>query len=52
MRILVVDDDPTILEIIAEMLRTAGYEVVEASNGKEGVRLYKEAPFDLVVRIS
>ena len=31
------------------MLTTAGYEVVEASNGKEGVRLYREAPFDLVV---
>ncbi len=35
MRILVIDDDANILEILAEMLTTAGYEVVEASNGKE-----------------
>lgn len=49
MRILVIDDDANILEILAEMLTTAGYEVVEASNGKEGVRLYRHAPFDLVV---
>jgi len=49
MRILLIDDDANILGVYAEMLRTAGYEVVEASNGKEGVRLYKEASFDLVV---
>ena len=49
MRILVIDDDADILGILAEMLTIAGYEVVEASNGKEGVRLYRQAPFDLVV---
>ncbi len=49
MRILVIDDDANILGILAEMLTTAGYEVVEASNGEEGVRLYRHAPFDLVV---
>ncbi len=49
MRILVIDDDANIRGILAEMLTTAGYEVVEASNGKEGVRLYRDAPFDLVV---
>jgi CheY-like chemotaxis protein len=48
-RILVIDDDRNMLGILAEMLTTAGYEVVEASDGKEGMRLYKEAPFDLVI---
>ena len=48
-RILVIDDDENMLGILAEMLTTAGYEVVEASNGKEGMRLYREAPFDLIV---
>lgn len=49
MRILAIDDDANILAIIAEMLTTAGYEVVGASNGEEGVRLYRQEPFDLVV---
>jgi len=48
-RILVIDDDANLLSILAEMLTTAGYEVVEASNGKDGVRLYRQALFDLVV---
>lgn len=49
MRILVIDDEEDILKIIAEMLTYAGYEVVEASSGREGIRLYRHAPFDLVV---
>ena len=48
-RILVIDDDPLVLEVLSEMLTAAGYEVVGASNGKEGVSLYRAAPFDLVL---
>jgi DNA-binding response OmpR family regulator len=48
-RILVIDDDANLREIYAEMLTAAGYEVAEAGNGKEGVRLYNNAPFDLVL---
>jgi len=48
-RILVIDDDANILEILAEMLTAAGYEVVAASSGREGIKLYRQAPFDLVV---
>jgi len=48
-RILVIDDDANIRGVLAEMLRNARYEVIEASNGEEGIRLYREAPFDLVV---
>lgn len=48
-RILVIDDDANVLGILAEMLTTAGYQVVEASGGEEGIRLYRHAPFDLVV---
>jgi CheY-like chemotaxis protein len=49
MRILVMDDDAIILGVLAEMLKTAGYEVAAASNGKEGLKLYRETPFDLVI---
>jgi DNA-binding response OmpR family regulator len=48
-RILVIDDNEEIRDIVAEMLMGAGYEVVQACNGKEGVRLFREEPFDLVI---
>lgn len=48
-RILVIDDDAKVLGVLSEMLTYAGYEVVATSNGTEGVRLYRAAPFDLVV---
>jgi YesN/AraC family two-component response regulator len=31
------------------VLRTAGYEVGEARNGTEGIVLFRESPFDLVI---
>ena len=48
-RILVIDDDEDIRDILAEMLTHAGYDVVEASSGGEGIRLYRQALFDLVI---
>jgi CheY-like chemotaxis protein len=36
-------------QLVAQLLRTAGYEVVEATDGKDGIRQYRHAPFDLVV---
>ncbi len=37
--ILVVDDDPSILAVVAEVLRAEGYPVVTAENGAEALRL-------------
>ena len=48
-RILVIDDEESMLEVLQETLEEAGYEVVCASDGEEGVRLYREEPTDLVV---
>jgi len=48
-RVLVVDDDPTNLTLYAEILRTEGYEVGEASTGQEGLRLTRETSPDLVL---
>ncbi len=43
-RILVVDDDPDVLEVASEFLRRDGFEVVATSGGREGVeRLRAEA---------
>jgi DNA-binding response OmpR family regulator len=38
-KILVVDDEHTIGELLAELLSIEGYEVVSASNGQEAIRL-------------
>ncbi|MBT6500704.1 MAG: response regulator [Deltaproteobacteria bacterium] len=48
-RILIVDDDVDVLDMLGQTLEREGYEVVSAANGKEGVRLYREDPVDLVI---
>ena len=47
-RILVIDDEPDVLNIIAEILKTAGYDVVSAPNGEAGIKALDSNFFDLV----
>ena len=35
--------------MVQQMLETEGYEVLAASNGKEGIRIYRENPTDLII---
>ena len=48
-RILIVDDDKEIRDIVSKLLADMGHEVVEASNGEEGLGLFLHSPFDLVI---
>jgi len=48
-RILVVDDEPEIRRMVAEMLTRAGYDVEEASDGKLAIEALSKQPFDLVI---
>jgi DNA-binding NtrC family response regulator len=48
-RILVIDDDIQILEMLRQTLEHEGYEVIDAHDGKEGMKLYREAPTDLII---
>lgn len=48
-RILVIDDEEEICEILRESLGAAGHEVVVAANGRAGVRAHRERPADLVI---
>ncbi len=41
-RVLVVDDDPNVQEILREFLSAKGYEVITAGDGAEGLRRVKE----------
>jgi CheY-like chemotaxis protein len=48
-RILVIDDDEQVLDMLYESLTREGYDVLRASNGEQGLRLYREGPVDLII---
>jgi two-component system response regulator MtrA len=48
-RILLVEDDPSIREITAIGLTAAGFEVVTATDGVEGLERFRSEPADLVL---
>ncbi|MBL4848825.1 MAG: response regulator [Planctomycetes bacterium] len=48
-RILVIDDDPFVRELIAEMLSAGLHEVRVASSEEEGLRLFEEQRPDLIL---
>ena len=48
-RILVTDDEPISRLVIGEMLQDEGYDVAYATNGDQGLTLYRKSPFDLVI---
>ncbi len=48
-KILLVDDEPDILEILKYNLRKEGYEVATAGNGEEGLRRAEEFQPDLII---
>ena len=48
-RLLVVDDEPNILELLATSLRFAGFEVATATNGREALTEARRLRPDLVV---
>jgi len=48
-RILVVDDDPKILQVIKIMLQHEGFTVTAVSDSVKGLALAQSEPFDLVI---
>jgi DNA-binding response OmpR family regulator len=48
-KILIAEDEPDIRDLVAFMLRFAGYEVVAASNGEEAVQTATREIPDLVL---
>jgi len=48
-RILVVEDNPKNLKLVRDVLSYAGYEVIEATSGEDGVRLAAESRPDLIL---
>lgn len=47
-KILVVDDEPDVLNLIKLILKSAGYKVTTAENGDECLNILKKNNFDLI----
>ena len=47
--ILIVEDDPTVGESLRLLLKKRGHEILLASNGKEGLQLFRHEIVDLVI---
>lgn len=48
-RILLIDDESAIRKLFIQKLAGRGYELIEAGDGKEGLKLYRENRPDLVI---
>jgi two-component system, cell cycle response regulator len=48
-QIMVVDDDPDTVSILARHLQREGYEAIEAISGAECIRLARERPVDVIL---
>jgi DNA-binding response OmpR family regulator len=48
-RILIIDDDDLIRQMLRAVLEREGYDVLDASDGREGLRVFMKNPVDLVV---
>jgi CheY-like chemotaxis protein len=49
LRILVVDDEPIVVESVARMLESQGHQVSSAADSMVALRRFCEQPFDLVL---
>lgn len=47
--VLVIDDEPSILEMVTEILKRQGHEVTSLSSASDGVKHFRKGSFDLVV---
>jgi len=49
-RILIVEDEEIMLDLLQRKLKTHGYEVLVARDGEEGLKSIKEEKPDLIIR--
>ena len=48
-KILVIDDEPLICEMLDDLLSLAGHVVVVAGNGREAMELFESQAFEIVI---
>jgi len=49
LNVLIVDDEPRVLEVVSAYLRCDGHSVATAASGREGLEKFRQNQFDLVV---
>ena len=49
MRILIIDDDEQMRDLLCKTMQWAGFEVESAENGRLGQQLFEEQPADLII---
>lgn len=49
LRVLVVDDDPTVVDLLSVFLESKGYTVHTSSNGQEALEVIELEEFDLII---
>ena len=48
-KILIIDDEPSIRNTLREILEYEDFEVEDAKDGEEGLKMYQEKNFDIVL---
>ena len=48
-RVLILDDEESLRQVLCDVFEEAGYEVIPADGGETGVRLFLEEPTELVI---
>lgn len=48
-RVLIIEDDEEVRDLLENLLSREGYDVGTAANGKLGVEAFLDRPFDLVI---
>ena len=48
-KLIIVEDDPFLLSILAEKLKEAGFDIETATDGEDGLKKIKSGNFDLVL---
>lgn len=48
-RILIVDDDPKLIDLLRVALERSGFAIVSANNGLQGEKVFRSNPVDLVI---
>lgn len=48
-KLIIVEDDPFLLSILAEKLKEAGFDIETATGGEDGLNKIKSGSFDLIL---
>src|SRR4051794_18832849 len=48
-RILVIDDEPSVVDVLQEFLAAQGYEITVAGSGEEGLRMVHDLRPDIIL---